>query len=70
MVNMIPVSSSNISSIGYDAGSSTLYMTFHHGGDYMYSGVPANVYNELMSAPSHGKYFAAHIKNNYPYTRL
>lgn len=67
-MQMIPVSSSNISSIGYENG--TLYIRFHKGGLYSYSGVPYSVYTALMSAPSHGKYFAAYIKNSYPYSRL
>lgn len=53
-MNMIPVSSSNISSIGYQ--NRTLYVSFHSGGLYAYSGVPEAVYRELMSASSHGKY--------------
>ena len=36
----------------------------------MYTGVPRSVYNELMNAPSHGKYFHQFIKNVYPYTKL
>ncbi|MFR4634095.1 MAG: KTSC domain-containing protein [Blautia faecis] len=62
---MIPVSSSNISSIGYQSG--TLYVSFHSGGLYAYSGVPESIYRELMSASSHGKYLASQIKGRYPY---
>ena len=53
-MNMTPVSSSNIASIGYENG--TLYVAFNRGGLYAYSGVPESVYRELMSAPSHGHY--------------
>lgn len=67
-MNMTPVSSSNISSIGYE--NRTLYVSFHHGGLYAYSGVPESVYRALMSAPSHGSYLAAHVKGVYPYTRI
>lgn len=67
-MQMISVSSSNISSIGYE--NNTLYIRFNKGGLYSYSGVPYTVYTSLMSAPSHGKYFAAHIKNTYPYSRI
>lgn len=65
---MQPVSSSNLSSIGYEDG--TLYIAFKSGGTYSYSGVPESVYHDLMSASSHGKYFAAYIKNAYPYQRI
>lgn len=67
-MQMTPVVSSNIFSIGYEAG--TLYVAFNHGGLYAYSGVPVDVYRNLMAAASHGSYFAAHVKNRYPYTRL
>ena len=67
-MNMIPVSSSNISSIGYENG--TLYVAFHSGGLYAYSGVSESVYRELMSAPSHGNYLAYQIKGRYPYQRI
>lgn len=67
-MNMTPVCSSNIASIGYENG--TLYVTFHHGGLYAYSGVPVSIYNGLMSASSHGSYLASHVKGVYPYRRI
>lgn len=67
-MNMIPVSSSNISSIGYENG--TLYVTFHHGGLYAYFNVPESIYHGLMSASSHGSYLASHVKGVYSYKRI
>lgn len=67
-MNMIPVSSSNLSSVGYENG--TLYVRFHNGSLYSYSGVPESIYHGLMSAPSHGSYLASHVKNVYPYRRI
>ena len=70
-MNMIPVNSSNIESIGYVGGSSgTLYVAFHSGTLYSYADVPRSVYEGLMNAPSHGKYFHAFIKNRYAYQRI
>ncbi len=66
----IPVNSSNLSSVGYDADNHTLEIEFHHGGVYQYAGVPEEVYTGLMSAESQGKYFHANIKNSYPYSKL
>lgn len=59
------VSSSNISSIGYDVDSNTLEIEFHDGGIYQYHGVSEGVHNSLMSAGSHGKYFINFIKDRY-----
>jgi len=67
---MIPVSSSNIASVGYDETSRTLYVQFLKGSTYSYSNVPSSVYRCLMNAPSKGKYFAANIKNSYSYRRI
>ena len=67
-MQMIPVSSSNLSSVGYENG--TLYIRFHNGSLYSYSNVPASVYQGLMSASSHGQYFAAYIKKCYPYRKI
>lgn len=67
-MNMIPVDSSNISSIGYE--DNVLYISFNSGGLYAYYNVPRSVYDALMNASSHGKYFAAYVKNNYKYRRI
>jgi len=66
----IPVTSSDLSSVGYDPISQTLEIQFNSGGIYQYSDVPANVYEGLMSASSHGKYFHAHIRTSYLYKKL
>ncbi|OUQ56208.1 KTSC domain-containing protein [Tyzzerella sp. An114] len=67
-MNMIPVNSSNISKIGYENG--TLYVEFKTRSLYAYNNVPIEVYNALMSASSHGKYLASHIKGLYSYQKL
>ncbi|MFN4249932.1 KTSC domain-containing protein [Deinococcus sp.] len=66
----IAVTSSNLASIAYDSASQTLEVAFKNGGLYSYAGVPASVHQGLMSAPSHGSYFAAHIRNRYPTQKL
>ena len=57
-----PVESSNLRSVGYDEESRTLEIEFHSGAVYQYYDVPSEVYQELLSAPSLGKYFHAHIR--------
>lgn len=64
----IPVSSSNLASVGYQDG--ILEVAFKSGSVYQYTGVPESVYEALMSATSHGKFFAAFIRNNYPYRQV
>lgn len=67
-MNWIPVSSSNLDAVAYENG--ILYVQFKSGWTYSYQNVPESVYQGLMAASSHGKYFAAYIKNSYPYTRI
>lgn len=63
------VSSSNLASIGYEAGNEILEVEFNHGGVYQYFDVPQDVYQELMDASSHGVYFSANIRNDYEYEK-
>jgi hypothetical protein len=64
------VRSSNLHSVGYDESTNTLEIEFNSGGIYQYHNVPLDVYQGLMNAPSHGKYFHAHIKGIYRYTKI
>ena len=69
-MNRIGVSSSNISSIGYDASSQTLEVEFINGGIYQYFDVPESVYNEFIKASSHGQYLHRNIKGAYRYAKV
>jgi hypothetical protein len=70
------VSSSNLLAVGYDEENANLFIVFKDAKTgqpsrkYAYYHVPPNVYAELMAAPSHGKYHAAHIKGRYSYDQL
>ena len=68
-----PVQSSNLKSVGYDVDTQILEIEFHDGRIYQYSDVPEYEYERLMTARSHGKYFAKEIKKypgRYPYVRV
>lgn len=69
-MNRIAVSSSNVASVGYDQYSNTLEIEFHSGGVYQYSGVPQNIYTNLVNASSVGSYLAHHVKGVYSYRRI
>lgn len=65
-VKMQPVShSSNVDEIGYDAQAKDLYIKFKNGGTYRFAEVPAEVWKEIQSAPSTGKFIHARIKGTY-----
>ncbi len=65
-----PVNSSNLSSVGYDADSQTLTIEFRKSGTYEFYDVPDSVHQALMSAGSHGEYFAHNIRGKYRYAKL
>ncbi len=65
----MPVTSSNLHSVGYDLDSQTFEVEFNNGSVYQYSNVPQGEYDALMSADSKGTYFNANIRNRYPFTK-
>jgi KTSC domain len=67
---MIPVSSSNIASIGYDSLTSTLQIEFHDNSVYQYFNVPESVFNALMNASSKGKYASENIYKQYSQRKI
>jgi uncharacterized protein len=69
-MDRIPVSSSNVASIGYDVDTQVLDVEFVNGGVYQYMNVPQEAFDELQSAASKGRYVAQNVKNRYPYTRV
>ena len=66
----LPVSSSNLASVGYDEVGQVLEVEFRHGGIYQYSGVSAEVFSELLAAASLGGFLAKNIKPRYPFRRV
>ena len=69
-MELILVKSSNLNSVWYDAINSSLDIKFHEGHFYKYFNVPLNIYNGLMVAMSHGKYFDQHIKEHCRFIKI
>ena len=70
-MNRTAVSSSHLSSLGYDPETRTLEVEFLDGSVYEYSHVPEQVYRGLMAASSHGGYFDEHVKKGgYAYRKV
>ena len=61
--------SSNIISTGYKRASRTLYIKFDGDVVYRYEGVPDGVFEDFLSAESHGRYAYRHISRAYKYER-
>jgi hypothetical protein len=71
MVDMVPVSSSNVAAVGYDVDSATLYVSFLDGAEYEYDSVSQDIYEGLLAASSVGGFLDAYVKKaGYSYRRI
>jgi hypothetical protein len=66
----IPVTSSNVDSVGYDIGTQTLEVEFKNGYVYQYFDVPETIYQQMINADSAGKFLINNIKGVYRYARV
>lgn len=70
-MEMIQVTSTDLSAVGYDYDNAILRVEFLKGGLYDYQQVPVELYQGLLEAVSKGKFFSQFIKNGgFPYSRL
>ena len=69
MVNQM-VLSKEIEWIGYEHKNRMLQVEFIAGGIYQYENVPPQIYDEFLSADSHGRFFETKIKSAYPYRKI
>lgn len=65
-----PVTSSNITEVGYSDEHQILELLFSSGMTYQYFDVPRRIFEELLQAESIGRYMNANIKGNFRYARL
>jgi hypothetical protein len=65
----LPVRSSAIVSVGYDAASQVLEMEFTDGDVYQYHDVPEATYVDLLDAPSIGQFVNTVVKEMFRYTK-
>lgn len=69
----VPVASSNIAAIGYDAARELLRVEFLSGSVYQYENVTPADHAALMAASSHGSHFSRYIKahpDRFPCTKV
>ena len=64
-MEMTPIKSSNVKSVGFDPESKKMRVEFSNGTMYEYSDVAPHVHAELRSAESVGSYFAKNIRGKY-----
>ena len=65
-----PLDSKLLAAAAYIAVRRLLYLRFNSGELYRYFTFPAEQYQDFLDAESQGRYFLAHIRNQFPYERL
>lgn len=69
-MKMIPVSSSNLASVGYDSETRTMRVEFRNDAVYDYHNVPQEEFEGLINASSKGSYLHQNIKDRYSYSKI
>jgi hypothetical protein len=64
-MQMISVSSSAISAVGYDPRTMRMQIRFKQGHTYTFCRVPQHVFDSLLGAGSKGTYYDQHIRDRY-----
>lgn len=64
-MEMIRVSSSAISAIGYDPASMRMQIRFAGGNLHTFCRVPQDVFDRFMRAASKGGFYNSHIRDQY-----
>ena len=69
-MDTVPVDSSLLLWAAYSPQQHRLRLKFRSGEIYDYFDVPAQIYADLLTAESKGRYFNQHIRHLYPTRRL
>jgi KTSC domain-containing protein len=70
MLTRVPLESSLLAWVGYDATRRQLQVQFRSGEHYLYFQVPPTRYHALLEAASKGAFFNHQIRNCFPYQHL
>ena len=70
MFEKIPVESSNLDAVAYDAENKRTLVWFKNGGVYAYNNVPQETYEQFLAAESKGEFLNAELKPKFPATKV
>lgn len=69
-MDLKPVVSGHIAAVGYDVEKQRLEVIFQNGARYEYFGVPPEIHEEMMDAPSIGQYHAFQIRGKFTHGKV
>lgn len=67
--SFIAESSSNIAQVDYDDLMNTMTIGFRNNTVYEFYGVPEEVFQNFMLAPSYGRFFQTNIRGKFDYAK-
>lgn len=70
MPGMLSIKSSNVDAIGYDSDANELHVKFRSGGHYIYSAVPPELFDEVKSSDSIGRFLSKRVKGAFEARKL
>ena len=68
-MKIVAVQSTILVTMSYDVGQQILQLEFRDQAVYRYFGVPANLYQDFLDAPSKGSYFNRFIRDRFDCVR-
>lgn len=69
-MEMTPVASSLLKSVGYNDEKEELHVEFLKGGEYLYRGVTWPVFEAMLEAQSVGSFFLRNVKGQYDVVKV
>lgn len=67
MLLVAPVQSTTLATVSYDQARQLLWLEFRSHAVYCYFGVPPELHQGLLTAPSKGAYFNRNIRGRFPF---
>lgn len=65
-----PLESTTLAAANYDGDRGQLRIDFRDGSRYAYSGVPVQLFLDLIAAPSKGAFFNHRIRGRFVYVKI
>ena len=66
----VPVASSMIAAVSYDADAGVLEVEMNHGGAYAYFDVPQELFDSFLNAESMGRFWQSALQGRYGEMRV
>ena len=66
----VSLDSTTLAATAYDDRRGELQLDFRDGTRYLYSGVTADLYRDLLCATSKGSFFNRYIRSHFSYAKL